>query len=196
MKITFRKTSNFIALICVLSCMLFATSLHAQSSSVSNLLTNSPAGSFFGSVGSYFSSSNTNQPVHGRAEVGLGVVYQSGINIGADLDFRYKVYEAGTNWGFMLESVTRNAGIAGTIVSQQGGIALYYIPVSAPDVEMSSGLLGGYSFFSSGAAFTAYADVRKMATANTFLGGRIAYEYEKQSAPPVPVITTYTGFMF
>ena len=151
--------------------------------------------SFFGSVGSYFTSSNTNLPIKGTAEIALGMAYQSGVNIASDFDARYK-FAVTTNSGVILESVTRNAGVDGIIVSEQAGVGYYYIPVSTPDIELSAGLLGGYRFDVSRAAFTAYFDARKSLTANTFAGVRLAYEYDGSASPSAPVLTAYTGFKF
>ena len=151
--------------------------------------------SFFGSVGGYFTSSNTNLPFKGTAEIALGMAYQSGVNIASDFDARYK-FAITTNSGVLLESVTRNAGVDGVIVSEQAGIGYYYIPVSTPDLELSAGLLGGYRFDVSQGAFTAYLDARKSLTENTFAGVRIAYEYDGSASPGSPVLTAYTGFTF
>ncbi|MGA2871531.1 MAG: hypothetical protein ABSF34_20505, partial [Verrucomicrobiota bacterium] len=151
--------------------------------------------SFFGSVGGYFTSSNTNLPFKGTAEIALGMAYQSGVNIASDFDARYK-FALTTNSGVLLESVTRNAGVDGVIVSEQAGIGYYYIPVSTPDLELSAGLLGGYRFDVSQGAFTAYLDARKSLTENTFAGMRIAYEYDGSASPGSPVLTAYTGFTF
>jgi opacity protein-like surface antigen len=151
--------------------------------------------SFFGTVGSYFTTSNTNLPFKGKAEIGLGLAYQSGVNIASDFDARYK-FAVTTNSGVILESVTRNAGVGGIIVSEQAGVGYYYIPSATPDIELSAGLLGGYRFDVSQGAFTAYLDARKSLTANTFAGVRLAYEYDGSASPSSPVLTAYTGFTF
>lgn len=150
---------------------------------------------FFGTVGSYFTTSNTNLPFKGTAEIALGMAYQSGVNIASDFDVRYK-FAVSTNSGVILESVTRNAGVNGVIVSEQAGVGYYYIPVATPDIELSAGLLGGYRFDASKAAFTAYLDARKSLTENTFAGVRLAYEYDGSASPSSPVLTAYTGFTF
>jgi hypothetical protein len=155
----------------------------------------SSAESFFGTVGSYFTSSNPNLPIKGTAEIALGLAYQSGVNIASDFDVRYK-FALGTNSGVMVESVTRNAGIDGIIVSEQAGAAYYYIPAATPDMELSAGLLAGYRFDVSRVAFTAYLDARKSLTPNTFAGARLAYENDGDASPSAPVLTAYTGFTF
>lgn len=173
------------------------TNAAGGTSTVSNPISNANnyPQSFFGSVGDYFTSSNTNLPFKGAAEIGLGLAYQSGVNIASDFDARYK-FGLKTNSGVILESVTRNAGVNGVIVSEQAGVGYYYIPVATPDIELSAGLLGGYRFDAAQAAFTGYLDARKSLTANTFAGLRLAYEYDGSASPASPVLTAYTGFTF
>jgi hypothetical protein len=191
------KLNQIIHLLIITAALPFAAA--AQSITVTNAsggttTINNPQ-SFFGSVGGYFTSSNTNLPFKGTAEIALGMAYQSGVNIASDFDARYK-FALTTNSGVLLESVTRNAGVDGVIVSEQAGIGYYYIPVSTPDLELSAGLLGGYRFDVSQGAFTAYLDARKSLTENTFAGMRIAYEYDGSASPGSPVLTAYTGFTF
>jgi hypothetical protein len=150
---------------------------------------------FFSTVGNYLTSSNPNLPIRGQAEIGLGLAYQSGVNIASDLSARYKI-SVSTNSGVLLESVTRNAGVNGVIVSEQAGLGYYYIPSTTPDIELSAGLLGGYRVDTRSGAFTAYLDARKSLTANTFAGVRIGFEHDGSGSPDAPVITAYTGFTF
>jgi hypothetical protein len=191
------KLNQIIHLLIIIAALPFAAA--AQSITVTNAsggtTTISNPQSFFGSIGGYFTSSNTNLPFKGTAEIALGMAYQSGVNIASDFDARYK-FALTPNSGVLLESVTRNAGVDGVIVSEQAGIGYYYIPVSTPDLELSAGLLGGYRFDVSQAAFTAYLDARKSLTENTFAGVRIAYEYDGSASPGSPVLTAYTGFTF
>ena len=191
------KLNQIIHLLIITTALPFAAA--AQSITITNAsggttTINNPQ-SFFGSVGGYFTSSNTNLPFKGTAEIALGMAYQSGVNIASDFDARYK-FALTPNSGILLESVTRNAGVDGVIVSEQAGIGYYYLPVSTPDLELSAGLLGGYRFDVSQGAITAYFDARKSLTENTFAGVRIAYEYDGSASPGSPVLTAYTGFTF
>ena len=191
------KLNQIIRLLIITPALPFAAA--AQSITLTNAsggttTINNPQ-SFFASVGGYFTSSNTNLPFKGTAEIALGMAYQSGVNIASDFDARYK-FAITTNSGVLLESVTRNAGVDGVIVSEQAGIGYYYIPVSTPDLELSAGLLGGYRFDVSQGAFTAYLDARKSLTENTFAGVRIAYEYDGSASPGSPMLTAYTGLTF
>ncbi len=188
------KTLLLASVLCVLS----VASAPAQ---ISNLLTNAPASSFFGSVGSYLTGSNPNLTIRGSAEITLGMAYQAGVNIASDFGIRYKFGTPATNGsasGLFVESVTRNAGVAGIIVSEQAGGGYYLIPASTPDIELSGGLLAGYRFDTASPAITAYLDVRKSLTVNTYAGIRIGYEWDsaRQRAQAAPVISAETGFTF
>jgi hypothetical protein len=174
--------------------------LQAQSLATTNTNTPPPVDNpqtFFGTVGNYLTTSNPNLPIRGRAEIALGMAYQSGVNIASDFSARYKLsVTTNSDSGVLLESVTRNAGINGVIVSEQAGLGYYYLPSTTPDIELSAGLLGGYRFDTRSAAFTAYLDARKSLTPNTFAGLRIAFEHDGSGSPNAPVLTAYTGFTF
>ena len=171
--------------------------IHAQSLTTTNTPppgNNNPQ-TFFGTVGNYLTTSNPNLPIRGQAEVALGLAYQSGVNIASDFSARYKL-SVTTNSGAIFESVTRNAGINGVIVSEQAGLGYFYRPAANPDIELSAGLLGGYRFDTRSAAFTAYLDARKSLTPNTFAGLRMGFEHDGSGSPNAPVLTAYTGFTF
>lgn len=169
-----------------------AFTAHAQP--ITNTVPASMPG-FFNSVADYFTTSNTNYDLHSTAEITLGAVYQAGINFGSDFGVRYK-YDLGANTGLCLESVTRNAGVAGVIVSEQAGAGVYYI---RHDLELSAGVDAGYRFDVRHPALTLYADVRKSLTENTYAGLRLGYETDfsqTESGLNAPVITIETGFKF
>jgi hypothetical protein len=197
------KINHLLPIIVLLAIASGPLSVHAQSLSSTNAATGGTESfstapnpqTFFGTVGDYVTSSNPNLPIRGQAEIALGLAYQSGVNIASDFSARYKI-TVSTNSGVLLESVTRNAGINGVIVSEQAGLGYYYIPVTTPDIELSAGLLGGYRFDTRSAAFTAYLDVRKSLTQNTFAGLRMAFEQDGSGSPNAPVLTAYTGFSF
>lgn len=203
----FREVASAVSAL-VLLCLLLLLGGNAQAQPLSGtnidnpsapaVASDSPPQTFFNSVSQYFTSSDPAIPFHGIAEVGIGMAYQSGVNFGSDFDLRgkYEISANGTNgtsWGIYGESVTRNAGVAGIIVSEQAGGGLYY---DRYDLELSAGVLGGYRFDTAGPAFTAYADVRKNLTANTFAGTRLGLELDGRTQNNSPVITIYTGFEF
>jgi len=192
---TFPKSNSLIAFLALLFLAMGAALLPAcaQSLAVTNATPNPQT--FFGSVGNYLTGSNPGLPVRGRAEIGLGMAYQAGVNIASDFAARYKL-ALSTNAGVLFESVTRNAGINGVIVSEQVGAGCYYVPPATPDIELSALLLGGYRLDNRSAAFTACLDARKSLTANTFAGLRIGFEHDGSGSPDAPVITVFTGFTF
>ncbi len=148
--------------------------------------------SFFQSVGSYFTSNDTNLDLStGKAELWTGMAYQSGVNFAADLGIRYKLSKPGAASGVALESVTRNAGIAGTIVSQNIGVA-YCIYNHA--IELSGGLDVGYRFDEYKPDLSVFLDARKALTVNTFAGLRLAVESDFRHQPLAPVFSVLVGF--
>lgn len=151
--------------------------------------------SFFGTVQQYFTSANTNFDLsQGKAELWTSMAYQSGLNFAADLGLRYRLSKPGAASGFAVESVTRNASIAGTIVSQQVGVSycLYN-----HDIEISGGIDGGYDFQKSSGLFTVFLDARKALTENTFAGLRLGYETDlKNAKAEPPVLSVIVGFKF
>ena len=121
------KLNQIIHLLIITAALPFAAA--AQSITVTNAsggttTINNQLQSFFGSVGGYFTSSNPNLPFKGTAEIALGMAYQSGVNIASDFDARAHKFALTPNSGVLLESVTRNAGMDGVIVSEQTGIGL------------------------------------------------------------------------
>lgn len=169
-------------------------SLAARAQVSTNAMPPMDSSGFIHSVGGYFSSFNPDLPFTGVGEIAIGMAYQSGVNIASDLDLRFDVYNIGTNGlGIFAESVTRNAGVAGVIVSEQAGGGILYRHI---DTELSAGVLGGYRFDTGGPAVTIYADVRKMMTENTYSGLRLAAEIDGRAQNNSPVITAYTGFKF
>ena len=168
--------------------LMFATCARAQVAT-----TNAPV-SFFGSVGSYLTSSNTNLPATSTAEVSLGAIYQGGVNIASDITLRYKFGGAASTSGFFVEEKTENGGIAGIIISEEAG-AGYYIVKN--DIELSAAIEGGYRFDVKNGAIGGYVQALKMMTENTYSGIKLGVEYAGNSdAAKIPEIELFTGFKF
>lgn len=91
------------------------------------------SGTFFSSVADYFSSFNTNldDPVsasRGSLWTGADSIQGGKVSLANSLGLSYNVYQpsnAPVRFGF--ESVTRNSGVAGTLVSEQVGPRLSFI---------------------------------------------------------------------
>jgi len=100
----------------------------AMLATVSRAQTNSPDGNFFSSVTGYFTAFNTNLEAdvfaaRGQLWTGADSLQGNGtVPLANSLGLSYNVYQPATSpvrIGF--ESVTRNSGVAGTIVSEQIG---------------------------------------------------------------------------
>lgn len=80
---------------------------------------------FMNDVGAYFSSVNTNLTwTNTPAELWTAMNYESGVNTSAELGFSYDVYKPSANLAISPEVAMRNAGVAGTVVSEQLGVGL------------------------------------------------------------------------
>ena len=146
---------------------------------------------FFQSAAAFFTSFDTNSTTFSaeHAEVWASADYQSGLNFAAGFGVQYELPR-----NFVLESFTRNAGIAGTIVSEEvgAGWALRHY-----DVKLTFGADGGYNWHAGRPQLEVYADLRKALTPNTFAGIRLSYltTFNHQS-PGAPVVGIITGFKF
>ena len=160
---------------------------HAQ------LATTNPPTSFFASVGSYLTSSDTNLPAQSTAELRLGMEYQGGVNIASTVGLRYKF--GGTNTsGFFAEETTENGGVGGIIISQTVGGGYY---IDRADIELSAGIYGGYRFDTSNGDVGGFVEALKMMTPNTFSGARLGVDYSgNATASRVPTFELFTGFKF
>ena len=172
-------------LIVIASVALLAVASQAQT-------TNAPT-SFFGSVGSYLTSSDTNLPALSTAEVSLGMVYQGGVNVASTIGLRYKF--GGTNTGgFFAEETTENGGVGGIIISQTAGGGYY---IDKADIELSAGIYGGYRFDTDNADVGGYVEALKMMTSNTYSGIKLGVDFSgNATAARVPRLEVFTGFKF
>lgn len=157
--------------------------------------TNTPP-SFFDTALGYFSSFNTNLTTFqtDRGSVWAGADYVSGVNVSSHLGFSYNL-SGTTGNGFHLETVVRNAGVAGTILSWQGGPGYH---VSLYDARISATLTGGYDFNARAAYVAPTIDLRKAMTQRTFLGLRmdVPVYLRHGSGNYVPRVGVFTGFTF
>lgn len=168
----------------VLSAMILAFALPARAQIDTNT---PPIPSFFSSVGSYFTSFNTNLTTFQTDKMNLsaGMDYQNGLNISANLLLEYNAIGK-----ISLESETRNASIAGTIVSQQAGLGLNFV---LHDVKLTLYADGGYDFRDQKPFAEIGSRLKKALTEHTYMGLGIGARISKQ---PAPVLTVFTGFTF
>jgi hypothetical protein len=105
-------------------------------------------GNFFTSVEQYFSSFNTNLDstfATARGELATGVdSTQGGVPLANSMRLSWNVYSPSNSpVRLSLESVTRNSGVAGTLVSEQAGVGLNFV---VHDAKLTIYGDGGYNF--------------------------------------------------
>ncbi len=143
--------------------------------------------SFVTSVQSYFTSFDTNSTTFSNRKFDLwtGMDYVQGVNTAASLGLEYQISS-----GFAVESVTRNAGIAGIILSQQGGIGYSIVHY---DTKITGYLDGGYDFDGKRTFAEIGVRAKKALSANTYLGIGISTRYP---GGRTPTFSVFTGFTF
>ena len=122
-----------------------------------------PPQNFFQSVQQYFTSANTNYTWTGNTlEVAAGADYMSSVNWANYLDVQYDLGK------FAIEAKIRNAGIAGTVDSVQGGIQ--YALIQYYSVKLQGGIDGGYDLERNSILIEPKLTIRSKLTPNTFAG--------------------------
>lgn len=154
-----------------------------------------PQGTFFGSVKTYFTSFDTNSTTFGTNstfDVWAGADYQNNLNFANSIGIEYKVGSL-----LSLESVTRNAGIAGTILSQQVGLGLNK---TVYDTKLTGFIDGAYDFQLGRPYISPGLRVKKALTDHTFagIGIEVPFYFKGGSSGRQvnPVVTLFTGFVF
>lgn len=173
----------------ILSLILLTVSLSAMAQtpplpSPSNIIS---GGSFLESAKTYFSEFDTNSTtfVGKKFDLWTGADYASGVNVTSSLGIEYNVYGS-----FSIESVTRNAGIAGIIASEQlgGGYNLVFY-----DSKFTAYVSGGYDFAGSKPYAAVGLRAKKALTRNTFAG--IGLEQRiSGSHQAAPIVGIFAGF--
>lgn len=125
--------------------------------------TNTPVGNFFQNTLAWFSSPDTNlftfQKTH-EFDIYVGADYQSGVNISQHLGLSYDIFGP-----ISVESITRNASVAGTIVGEQLSFGLNKVIYS---IKATGYVGGGYDFFHKHMYGVLGARISKALTPNTF----------------------------
>lgn len=161
--------------------------------------TNGPS-TFFQTAESYVTSfnislTNTFGPAK-RIEVWAGVEQNQGNNTAADFGVEADLWTLSQSASSTMllggESVTKNAGIAGTILAQQGGVNLKYIHW---DTQFEGYIDGGYDFFNKRPYGEPGLRIKKALTDNTFAGVSISIPIER-GWKGTPNLLFLTGFTF
>lgn len=112
---------------------LLALSAAAQSTNTPLPAPPQNAGTFFSSVADYFASFNTNLDesvfaARGKLWTGADSIQGGNVSLANSLGLSYNIYQP-TNSAVRLgaESVTRNSGVAGTLVSEQIGPQINFV---------------------------------------------------------------------
>ena len=182
-----------------LACLPLSWTPHVKAQSLNS--TNAAPEQFWDTALGYFSSFNTNlttfSATNWHGNVWAGADYQSGVNVASSLGVEYGFYKSLT-----LESVTRNAAIAGTILSEQAGLGVNFVMF---DTQLTVGGGIGDAFAAvgtqpSGLYGSLFGEVKKAMTQTTFAGMRLETEVPFRSkagaAPVTPVLSVFVGFRF
>lgn len=166
------------------------TSAHAQSPAT-NAVPPTPD-SFFNTAESYFTTFNTNLDAtfgatNYRGSVIVGADYVQSVNISSSLGISYDIGK-----GFSAESTTRNAGIAGVILSEQLGIG-YNLVIH--DLKITAYAAPGYDFNAKAVYGAVGARLSKALTSHTFAGIGLEEHFGKGGVSP-PILSVFTGFTF
>lgn len=152
-------------------------------------------GSFYQSALSYFTSFNTNLDntfglEKGTIWAGVDSLQGNEVNLANSLGLSYDLYKK-----ISVESVTRNSGIAGTLVSEQLGLGLSFV---VHDAKLTAYADAGYDF---GLKDAKTADrifgevglrVQKALTDHTYAGVGIGAQFPKNSQ----VFSAFAGISF
>ena len=102
--------------------------------------TNTPGGTFFNTVGQYFTSFNTNLAGTFQAKTtlwtGVDSVQGGNSSLVNEIGLSYAIYGP-----LSLESITRDGGVAGTLVSQQVGFGANFVLI---DTRLTAYADAGY----------------------------------------------------
>lgn len=150
---------------------------------------------FFESFKGYFGGFNTNLPFAGSDtfDIWTGAEYVNNQNTSASLGISWNAFTLSSASGLTLgiETVTRNAGIAGVILSQSGGLN---IQKTYLDTKFVGYFDGGYDFSLNKPIIEIGARVLKMLTPNTFAGIGIGERLGQKSVSNFPTLSVFAGF--
>ena len=145
-------------------------------------------GNFLQSVQGYFTTFNPALEGTFRDNKGslwAGADFNSGAHVSSSLGLDYLVWK-----NFSLESVTRNADVEGTVLSQQIGAGFNVI---VHDAKLTGYIDGGYNLQKSKLFCEVGIRARKALTEHTFAGLSLGVVIESKASPTVSL---FTGFVF
>jgi hypothetical protein len=119
-------------------------------------------------------------------ELQVGADYVQGVNATASIGLEYHVYK-----NFVIDSITKNAGVAGTVVSQQigGGISF-----RLANIELTGLIDGGYDLQRNRAFFEPRVEIKKGMTDRTYVGMGIGVKIDDFKSKSIsPTLSAYVG---
>ena len=164
----------------------------------------SPQGTFYNSVAQYFSAFDTNSTTFTTDTFDLwaGADTVNNQNLAASLGLEILPFRSSSNSVISVlscESVTRNATVAGTIVSEQAGFGYN---LTHFDTRLTGYVDAGYRFDTRQAYITPGLRVKKALTENTYAGVGIElpvyfnHGVGQSAGAPAPTLSVFTGFKF
>lgn len=150
--------------------------------------------SFFATAQQYFTSFNTNldNTFIERGEIAVGVVsiQGGGVNLANEVRGSYVAYKA-----LSIDAAFRDAGIAGTFVSEQLGLSANYVVHDAKFTVYMDGLYHQEKPTAGNSRLTGELGIRvqKALTQHTFAGVEAAVQFSKGQPR---VFGTFAGFTF
>lgn len=168
--------------------------------------TAAPEQTFFNSVAQYFSAFDTNSTTFSADTFDLwaGADTVNNQNLAASLGLEILPFRSSSSsssflTNLSLESVTRNATVAGTILSEQAGIGYN---LTHFDTRLTGYVDAGYRFDTRQGYVTPGLRVKKALTENTYAGVGIelpvyfTHGNSQSAGTPSPTLSVFTGFKF
>jgi len=162
------------------------------------------AQTFFNSVAQYFSGFDTNATTFqaDTVDVWAGADTVNNQNLAAAFGLEILPFRSSSN-SFLarlsVESVTRNATVAGVILSEQAGVGFNFTRF---DTRVTAYFDAGYRFDSRQACVAAGLRAKKALTENTYAGVGLElpvylnHARGQSAGAPSPTLSVFTGFKF
>lgn len=163
-----------------------------------------PQGTFFNSVAQFFTGFDTNSTTFltDTVDIWAGADTVNNQNMAASLGIEFLPLHSSSNSflaALSVESVTRNATVAGTIVSEQAGFGYNFTHF---DTRITGYLDGGYRFDTRQGYLAPGIRIKKALTENTYMGVGLElpiylnHDNGQPSGAPSPTPSVFTGFKF
>jgi hypothetical protein len=157
-----------------------------------------PEQNFFQTAEQYLTSANTNYTwTNVTCEASVGADYMSSVQWANNLNLQYDTSSGNLYLNRVsVDGDLRNAGVAGTVESLEGGI--HYTFVEYYSVKLQAGTHAGYDFFRNSVVIEPDLGINAKLTPNTFAGLRLSLPVWLRGKPinNIPDIRLQTGITF